>query len=188
MGSEIHSGPIRRDAIERTGASKNMAVTTPIRLVQERQERIGLPELLPNRSREILTPMNGRPGHGRSSRVTRLDVEHRRHAETVRNSGGSLPGLLNDIPDRSEIEAGKLEPAAQDFDPRALLDDFAALSSHKRGSNLSVPSPQNCRPICAAIPAAFAGSTPSWAHRPMWVGNACGGRPSRWKRSPGMDD
>ncbi len=47
VGYDINSEPIRRDAIRRARASKNMAVTSPIRLVQEQKDRIGILELVP---------------------------------------------------------------------------------------------------------------------------------------------
>ena len=47
VGFDIHAEPIRRDAIERARASKNMAVTAPIQLVQEQKKRVGVLELLP---------------------------------------------------------------------------------------------------------------------------------------------
>jgi len=47
VGFDIHSEPIRRATIERARASKAMAVTAPILLVQERQQRVGLLEILP---------------------------------------------------------------------------------------------------------------------------------------------
>ena len=47
VGFDIHSEPIRRAAIERARASNSMAVTSPIKLVQEQKPRIGVLELLP---------------------------------------------------------------------------------------------------------------------------------------------
>jgi len=47
VGFDIHSEPVRRDAINRARTTKNMAVTAPIRLVQEKKERVGVLELMP---------------------------------------------------------------------------------------------------------------------------------------------
>jgi PAS domain S-box-containing protein len=47
VGYDIYSEPVRHDAIERARASDSMAVTAPIRLVQEQQQRVGVLELLP---------------------------------------------------------------------------------------------------------------------------------------------
>lgn len=47
VGYDIYSEPIRRAAIERARVTRAMAVTAPILLVQEQQQRVGLLELLP---------------------------------------------------------------------------------------------------------------------------------------------
>ncbi len=47
VGYDINSEPIRRRAIERARATNAMAVTAPILLVQESQQRVGLLQLLP---------------------------------------------------------------------------------------------------------------------------------------------
>ena len=47
VGYDIYSEPVRRDAINRARASGAMAVTAPIRLVQEQRQRVGILELLP---------------------------------------------------------------------------------------------------------------------------------------------
>ena len=47
VGFDIYAEPIRRAAIERVRASKSMAVTSPIQLVQEQKKRVGILELLP---------------------------------------------------------------------------------------------------------------------------------------------
>ncbi len=47
IGFNIHSEPIRRDAIERAFISKGPTVTAPIQLVQDEQKRIGVLALTP---------------------------------------------------------------------------------------------------------------------------------------------
>ncbi|MEI6223691.1 MAG: CHASE domain-containing protein [Deltaproteobacteria bacterium] len=47
VGFDIQSEPIRRKAIAQARSSGGMSVTSPIRLVQERAERVGMLELLP---------------------------------------------------------------------------------------------------------------------------------------------
>ncbi len=47
VGFDIHSEPIRRAAVNRARASNNMAVTAPIKLVQEKKERVGVLEIMP---------------------------------------------------------------------------------------------------------------------------------------------
>jgi hypothetical protein len=58
VGFDINSEPIRRVAIERARASKNMAVTAPIQLVQEQKKRVGVLELLPVTSTATEDDMN----------------------------------------------------------------------------------------------------------------------------------
>ena len=47
VGYDINSEPVRKDAIGKARASKGMAVTSPIRLVQEQKARIGVLEIAP---------------------------------------------------------------------------------------------------------------------------------------------
>ncbi len=47
VGYDINSEPVRREAIQRSLATGQMGVTAPLLLVQERQQRVGLLELLP---------------------------------------------------------------------------------------------------------------------------------------------
>ena len=49
VGFDINSEPLRRDAVDRALAADDMAVTPPIRLVQEQKSRIGVLELMPVR-------------------------------------------------------------------------------------------------------------------------------------------
>jgi signal transduction histidine kinase/integral membrane sensor domain MASE1 len=61
VGFDINSEPIRRAAIERAMASRSMAVTAPIQLVQEQKKRVGVLELLPVISTATEGDMNQAP-------------------------------------------------------------------------------------------------------------------------------
>ena len=78
-------------------------------------------------SHEIRTPLNGVIGLSELLASTDLTPHQRKLSAGVDQAGRTLLALINDILDLSKIEAGHLELELVDFDPRAVLEQSAAL-------------------------------------------------------------
>ena len=78
-------------------------------------------------SHEFRTPLNGILGMADLVLDTGLDPEQRTYVEAVRTSGNALLSLIDGILDFSRIEAGRLDLAAEPFDPGAIAEAVVEL-------------------------------------------------------------
>jgi PAS domain S-box-containing protein len=78
-------------------------------------------------SHEMRTPLNGIIGMTDLMLGTGLNPEQQTYVEAVRASGKALLGLIDGILDFSRIEAGRLDLAAEPFDPAAIAEGVVEL-------------------------------------------------------------
>lgn len=82
---------------------------------------------LANMSHEIRTPLNAVIGLSQVLLIRDLPNDVRQFIVHIRDAGGQLLALVNDVLDLSRIEAGKLELQAVEFDPVQQLSTVLAL-------------------------------------------------------------
>jgi signal transduction histidine kinase/FixJ family two-component response regulator len=96
---------------------------------------------LANMSHEIRTPLNGVLGMTEAMLADALSNQQRMRLKVIRQSGGALLTLLNDILDLSKVEAGKLEIESAPFHLGELLESVAAAfqdAAKRRGIDFSI--------------------------------------------------
>jgi signal transduction histidine kinase/ActR/RegA family two-component response regulator len=100
---------------------------------------------LANMSHEIRTPLNGVLAMAEVMAMGELEAKQRDRLDIIRQSGGLLLAVLNDVLDLSKIEAGKLTLIEEDFELAPTLgatrDSFAVMARGKGlGYNVEVTS------------------------------------------------
>jgi signal transduction histidine kinase/ActR/RegA family two-component response regulator len=92
-------------------------------------------QFLANMSHEIRTPLNGVLAMAEVMAMGELAPVQRDRLQIIRQSGGLLLAVLNDVLDLSKIEAGKLTLMREPFDLEPMLrptvESFAAMARNK---------------------------------------------------------
>jgi PAS domain S-box-containing protein len=84
-------------------------------------------EFLANMSHEIRTPMTAILGYGELLAGRESDPEKAKYLEVIRQNGGFLLDIINDILDLSKIEAGKVDIAFDAVPIRSVVADLHSL-------------------------------------------------------------
>jgi len=92
-------------------------------------------QFLANMSHEIRTPLNGVLAMAEVMAMGDLDAVQRDRLQIIRQSGGLLLAVLNDVLDLSKIEAGKLTLIAEPFDLQptigSVVESFSVMARGK---------------------------------------------------------
>jgi PAS domain S-box-containing protein len=123
IGGEALLVGVARDATDRRRAEEYLRRAKD----EAEQAARAKSEFLAVMSHEVRTPLNGILGMAQVLLDSGLTPGQRDYAETIRQSGRSLLGMLNDILDLSKLEAGRLDLEDSPFQPAAVVRDVTNL-------------------------------------------------------------
>lgn len=126
---------------ERTQSLTQLNKELEIERAKAEQANVSKSQFLATMSHEIRTPMNGVMGATDILKRTNLTPEQAEFVDVIKESGGSLLALLNDILDLSKIEAGRMRLEEIDISIKELFGAITSLWSNpaqKKGLSLSV--------------------------------------------------
>ncbi|MFZ5668201.1 MAG: response regulator [Pseudomonadota bacterium] len=116
------------------------------------ESRAITPEQLATLSHEFRTPLNGVLGMARLLDGTRLTAEQKAYVAALRESGGHLLSLVNDVLDLARLGAGRIELHPGKVDLADLLRQTAELMSpraHEKGVEIAWTCAPDLPPVTA---------------------------------------
>lgn len=104
---------------------------TSLKIAKERAEESSKAksQFLSTMSHEIRTPLNAVIGLSGLLSDSKLNPQQKEFSDTIKRSGESLLGIINNILDYSKIESGKLEVEEVEFNVRELIELVMELTS-----------------------------------------------------------
>ena len=121
-------GVFRRALAFMADTTQTRAALTALERKAEEAEEASLAKsrFLAAMSHEIRTPMNAILGFAQLLELSDLDQERKSHVRAILSAGNALMGLLRDLLDLSQVEAGAMQIEPRTIVVHALVDEVAA--------------------------------------------------------------